>query len=250
MMILTVLDHHDRLVRQLETIAFLDEDEKRGLKALPLRIRDIAEDRDIVRQGERPTECCLILDGLAARYKLVLDGRRQILSLHFAGDMPDLHSLHLDVMDHGISALTTARVAFVPHDAVRALIRQLPRIGEVLTRHALIDASIFREWIANVGRRPARERVAHVFCEVFVRMRALGITDEDSFRLPMTQAELGDATGLSPVHINRTLQQLRLDKLLRSRGEVHTVIDWERLRDVADFDLMYLHLKPDRDDSL
>jgi CRP-like cAMP-binding protein len=235
-------DHHDRLVRGLQTIAQLDENEKTALRALPFRLRDISENRDIVRQGDRPTECCLILDGLASRYKLVMNGRRQILSLHFAGDMPDLQGLHLDVMDHGISALTTTRIGLVSHDAIRAMTRQMPRLGDLLTRHALIDASIFREWIANVGRRPARARVAHVFCEVFVRMRALGLANQESFKLPMTQAELGDATGLSPVHMNRTLQHLRHEKLICSHGDVHTVIDWAGLRETADFDTTYLHL--------
>lgn len=241
---MTQLNHEcrDRLVRQLKSIAFVSQAEIDAIGTLPFRTRSVAENRDIVREGDRPTESCLVLDGLVCRYKMVMDGRRQILSLHFAGDMPDLQSLHLDAMDHGLSALTPARLAFVPHDALRETIRRLPRLADIFTRHALIDASIFREWIANIGRRPARERVAHMFCEVYTRMHALGIVDQDSFKLPMTQAELGDATGLSSVHINRTLQSLRKDGLISTHGDVHTVSNWERLRELGDFDPAYLHL--------
>jgi CRP-like cAMP-binding protein len=234
---------HNRLIRRLETIAPLKEDDKAALHRLPLRTRSFDENRDLVSQGGKTTECCVILEGFVARYKMVSGGRRQIISLHFAGDFPDLQSLYLDRMDHGIYALTPVRAAFIPHEAIRALIRNNDRINDILIRHALIDAAIFRQWIANIGRRTAYERIAHIFCEVYVRMQALGLAEEHSFHLPMTQAELGDATGLSPVHINRVLQRMRKDGLVVSRGEVHSVVDWERLRRAADFNDDYLHLR-------
>jgi len=234
---------HDRVIARLNTIARLEEGDREALRRLPLRIRRFDENSDLLSQGDSSIECCVILDGVAARYTVVGAGRRQILSLHFPGDLPDLQGLQLSHMDHGIYALTPVRAAFVPHEAIRAMTRANARLNDVLVRYALIDASIFRQWIASIGRRTAYERIAHLFCEVFVRMRVLGLAQRDSFQLPMTQAELGDATGLSPVHVNRVLQRLRKEGLISSRGDVHAISDWERLRAAGDFSEDYLHLR-------
>lgn len=212
------------------------------IRQLPLHVRLFDEDCDLVRQGDTPTGCCLILDGLAARYMFVRGGR-QILSLHFSGDLPDLQGLHLEHMDHGIYALTPVRAAFIPHSAVRSMIRSSPEIADLLIRLALIDAAIFRQWIANIGRRSAFERIAHVFCESFLRMRTLNLVEEKKFFLPITQVELGDATGLSQVHVNRVLQRMRADDLIISKGNEHAIVDWERLCRAADFNKRYLHLR-------
>jgi CRP-like cAMP-binding protein len=235
---------HAQLIRQIETIAELSEPDRAALATLPMRMKTVDEDRDIVREGSRPTECCLILEGLVCRYKMVARGRRQIVSFHFPGDMPDLQSLHLEVMDHSLAALTPARVAFIPHDAVRAMIHSNSGVADALVKHALVDGSIFREWVANVGRRTALERIAHVICESFVRMRALGLVKQDTFELPLTQLEIGDATGLSNVHVNRTLQELRRLLVIKTAGKVHTILDWELLQETADFRPDYLHLRP------
>lgn len=237
---------HDRLIQKLETIGSVSAEEKDALRTLPVRTRDYAEDADIIRQGDRPTESCLIMRGMACRYKMVGGGRRQILSLHFAGDLPDLHSLHLNHMDHGIGTLTPVRAAFIPHDAIRQLAHRHDHIGDLLMKHTLIDGSIFRDWIANIGRRTAYERIAHLFCEVFVRMQKLGLAEKDSFRLPMTQAELGDATALSTVHVNRVLQQLRRENLIVSQGDVHAIADWDGLKRAGDFDDGYLHQRSNK----
>lgn len=191
----------------------------------------------------------MIFEGLAARYKMLSEGRRSILSIHFAGDLPDLQGLHLAHMDHGIFALTPVRAGFIPHEAVKAMTHRHEKLADILIRYALIDASIFRQWIANIARRSAYERIAHIFCEVHVRMNVLELAAQDGFRLPMTQAELGDATGLSPVHVNRVLQRMRKDGLITSRGDAHAVTDWERLRAVADFTEDYLHLRRNGDDA-
>jgi CRP-like cAMP-binding protein len=234
---------HAVLVRQLSTIADLTEEQIHALACLPLRVKRFAQDHDIVRQGDHPNESCLILEGFVCRYKIVADGRRQILSFHFPGDLPDLQSLHLQTMDHSLGALTPCRVAFVPHDAIRALGRAHPPMADVLTKHMLIDASIFRDWIANIGRRSAYQRIAHIFCEMFVRMRVLGLLNETSFELPVTQTDLGDATGLSTVHVNRTLQELRREGLIATKGRTYYVANWERLQQAGDFDPAYLHLR-------
>lgn len=234
---------HTRLIRQLESIIELSSEDRAALATLPLRIRSIAEKRDILREGSRPTESCLVLEGIVCRYKMRSNGRRQILSFHFSGDMPDLQSLYLRTMDHSLASVTAARIAFVPHEAVRALIRTREGVANALSRHAVIDGSIFREWIFNVGRRTALERVAHVICECFVRMRAIGLAKQDNFQLPLSLIELSDATGLSHVHVNRTMKELRRLGLIESNGKVHAILDWEMLQETADFDPAYLHLR-------
>lgn len=237
-------DGHSKFIRQLETVSRLDEDDRQALRRLPMLTRRLDANRDIFREGQKATDCCVILSGVAARCKMVAGGRRQIVSFHFAGDMPDLQSLLLDRMDHSLTALTAMQIGMIPHDTIRAASRLRPNLADAFHRQALVEGSIFREWVANVGRRMALERVAHVICECFERMAAVGLTTSDSFTLPITQSDLGDATGLSNVHINRTMQTLRKAGLVTSQGRVHTIHDWKRLRDTADFDSSYLHLLP------
>jgi CRP-like cAMP-binding protein len=233
---------HARLIRKLETIAVLSEAEKDALAGLPLRLKAFVEDTDLTNEGEAPTECCLVVEGLVCRYKLLGAGQRQIMSLHLPGDIPDLQSLHLGVMDHTLGALTAGRAAYLPHAAVRDLTDRFPNITAAFWRDTLIDAAVTREWLAGVGRRTAHQRVAHLICEVFVRSRALHLIQDETFELPITQAELGDALGLSTVHVNRVLQDLRRDELIRWRGKSILVQDWDRLRVAGDFESDYLHL--------
>jgi CRP-like cAMP-binding protein len=236
--------HLDPLLRKLESIAPVSDAEKRAIAALPVTLRDLKADQDIMREQDRPTQCCVLLEGFACRYNMLPGGKRQISSFHIPGDIPDLLSLHLEVMDHSLGTVVPSKVAFIPHDTVRAFIRAHPRIGEVFWRDALIDAAIFREWVANVGRREAYQRLAHVLCEVYVRLRAVGLVKGTIYVLPLTQAELGDATGLSTVHVNRTLQALRGDGLISTPKNNHVVIDdWEGLQKAGEFDPTYLHIK-------
>jgi CRP-like cAMP-binding protein len=235
---------HLRLIRQLETIAPLTEEDRTAIASLSFRRRSFDADRDIVSEGSRPVECCVVLEGLVCRYKMVARGRKQIVSFHLPGDMPDLQSLLLEGMDHNLAALTKCEVAFIPHAEVQQLIRSSPGVAQAFAKHTLVDGSIFREWIANVGRRSALERIAHVLCECFVRMRALGLAHDEFFELHLTQSELGDATGLSNVHVNRTMQELRRRELVDVRGRVHRILNWELLQETADFRPGYLHLRP------
>jgi CRP-like cAMP-binding protein len=236
---------HGLLIRQLETIIPISVSDRTAIAVLPFKTKDFRENRDLIREGSQPTDCCLILSGLVARYKIVASGRRQILSFHFPGDLPDLQSLTLERMDHGLTALTPTRAAFIPHEAVRSLIAEHASMREALVRHAMVDGSIFREWIANVGQRTALERVAHLICECFVRMQALGIVSRKTFELPLTQGELGDATGLSNVHVNRTMKELRRLGAIKTAGIVHSITDWDLLQETGDFDPNYLHLRPE-----
>jgi CRP-like cAMP-binding protein len=234
----------NRLVRRLEVdTSPLSQAEKEAILRLPVTIRDIGADQDILREGDRPSQCYVILDGFQCRYKMLRDGERQIMSFHVAGDIPDLQSLFLQVMDHSLGTITPNRVGFIAHDALRELIRTQPGIGERLWRETLIDAAIFREWIANVGSRDAYTRIGHLICEFFVRLRSVGLTKGTTFNFPITQTEIGDATGLSTVHVNRSVQQMRADGLISIERGVCTIPDFARLKEVSMFEPGYLHLQ-------
>jgi CRP-like cAMP-binding protein len=233
---------HDVLIRKLRSISPLSEDELQGLRGLPLAVAQVEADQDIVREGDRPSQCFFLVEGFVCRYKLTEDGRRQIFSFHTPGDVPDLQSLHLVVMDHNVKTLTPCKVAFVPHDAIAALTRQCPRIGDVLWRETLIDAAIFREWMVGIGRRSASTRIAHVLCEVFLRLKAVGLTNGYECEFPITQTEIGDALGLSTVHVNRSLQELRANGLIELRRGFLGILNWEGLKKAGEFDPTYLHL--------
>jgi CRP-like cAMP-binding protein len=230
-----------RLIQKLESITDLSDDEREALLALPMRVQTIRADQDIVREGDRPSQCCLLLEGFVARYKFTEKGKRQIFAFHTPGDIPDVLSLQLKTMDHAIGTVTPCEVGFIPHEHIRDLFRQHPPMVEVFWRDALIDASIFREWMLGIGRRSAKTRVAHLFCEMVMRLRAVGLQTGNTVPLPLTQAELGDALGLSTVHVNRTVQELRAENLLEWDKGVLTVLDWEGLRLTGEFDPNYLH---------
>src|SRR5215203_4086935 len=232
------------LIRKLESIAPVSDDERRAITALPITVRELKADADIVQDQDRPSQCCAILEGFACRYKLLPGGRRQIMSFHIPGDIPDLQSLHLEIMDHSLATVVASKVAFIPHEALRSFFRAHPRIADVFWRDTLIDAAVFREWVVNVGRRDAYARIAHVLCEVYVRLRAVALVNGQSFEMPITQAELADATGLSTVHVNRTLQELRANGLITMKGgRVVIIEDWPGLQTAGEFDVTYLHLK-------
>jgi len=232
------------LVRKLESIYALSEEERDAVSALPMQIVDVRADQDIVREGDSPTRCCLVLEGLTSVYKVTGEGKRQILALQIAGDIPDLQSLHLRVLDNSIGTISPSKVGFIQHDVLRALCHCFPQIGDALWRTTLIDAAVFREWMVNIGRREAYSRIAHLLCETFERLKAVGLTNDHSWEIRVSQSELGDATSMSTVHVNRTVQDLRRDGLITwEKGRVE-ILDWDRLVDVGDFDPTYLHLRP------
>ena len=231
------------LIRKLESIATLSAEEREAIQSLPVKTRVLQPRQDIVRDGDKPSQCCLILDGWACRYKLVGEGRRQILSFHIAGDTPDLQSLHIHTMDHSLCTLTEATVGFIPHERLRDLTARFPSIAAVLWRDTLIDAGIFREWMASMGRRSAFERIAHLFCELYLKLQAVGLARSYRCPLPVTQTDLGDALGLSNVHVNRVLQEMRGKNLITLRGNTLVLEAWDELVRVSEFDPTYLHLE-------
>ena len=234
-------DQHP-LVRKLESITDLTPEERQALLDLPMKVQAIGADQDIVREGDRPSRCCLVLQGFACRYKMTLPGKRQIMAFHISGDIPDLQSLHLSILDHSLGTITPCEVGFIRHEDVRDLVRRFPRIGDAFWRDTLVDAAIFRAWMVGMGRREAYGRIAHLLCELLVRLRAVELADDHAFNLPVTQAELGDALGLSTVHVNRVLQELRGNDLITLRGGFLTVLDWDGLKTAGEFDPAYLQL--------
>lgn len=221
----------------------LSDRDREAVAALPFARRTFSKDAYLVEEGQRSSECSLILSGFAYRQKLVSDGARQIISIHIPGEFVDLQNSMLGVADHNVQSLNRAEVAVVPAAALTQLGAQYPALGRAMWLDTLIDASIFREWVVNVGRRDARTRLAHLLCELALRLETsgAGAGAEDTYRFPLTQDQLADATGLTPVHTNRTLQSLRRDGLISLSAGSLKVLDWERLREVGDFSERYLH---------
>jgi CRP-like cAMP-binding protein len=231
------------LLRKLESVASVSAEEKAAVLDLPVTVRQMRADHDIVRERDRPTQCCLVLDGWLCRYKILESGTRQIFSFHIAGDIPDLQSLHLKTMDHNLGSLVQSTVAFIQHDSIKALARDFPHICNVLWRDTLIDAAIFREWMVGMGRRDAPSRIAHLLCELFTKLRAVGLTRGFTCDFPITQSVMGDALGLSTVHVNRSVMELRGRGLIKLEKQVLTILKWDELQKEGGFDPLYLHLE-------
>ncbi|HEY8383836.1 MAG TPA: Crp/Fnr family transcriptional regulator [Microvirga sp.] len=230
------------IVTKLESILTLSDEEKVAILSLPMQVVTLRPDQDIVREGDRPLRCCALLEGFACTYKMTPNGKRQIMSFYIPGDIPDLQSLHLNTLDNSLGTLTSCRVGFIQHESVRDLCRAYPRIAGAFWRETLVDGAIFREWILNIGQREAYGRLAHLLCEMVTRLRSVGLVQDDTCNLPMTQGELADATGISTVHVNRTLQDLRGAGLINLKGGTLQVLDWKGLRDAGEFHPGYLHL--------
>ena len=230
------------MLRKFETRAELDGEDRAALLALPYRLQTIEPAAYVMREGERPDRSCLIIDGLAYRHKVTLDGGRQIVSVHIPGDFIDLESSLLNIADHNVQALTRCQLALVPRDSIRELILARPRVAFAMWIDTLIDGAMFREWIVNVGRRDARARISHLLCEFARRLEVAGLTGQYRYELPMTQEQIADATGLTPVHVNRTLQALARDGLIERHRRFVAIPKWEELRRVAGFSEIYLHL--------
>jgi CRP-like cAMP-binding protein len=228
-------------IRKLDRLADLSASDHDAIMALPFTFGDASPGAFIVSEGQETYRCCLLVSGYVCRHKVTSDGRRQIVSFHMPGDFLDLQHLLLPRADHNLQGITRTTLAWVPSEALRALARTRPAINDALWRDSLIDASIFREWVLNVGQRDAKSRIAHLLCEFAVRREAAGLGAPERFELPMTQEDIADATGLTPVHVNRMLQALGAEGVIeRDRRDI-VIADWRRMRAVAGFDPAYLH---------
>jgi CRP-like cAMP-binding protein len=232
------------LIRKLEQLTWLSADDQRLLERLTWEhVRRIGPREDIVCEGDGPGEIHLILSGWACRSKLLEDGRGAILAFLLPGDLCDLDSFLLRTMDHSVGALTAVTVAGIPRPLFEDLMLHHARIAQALWRQVLIDAAIQREWTLNLSQRTAYERLCHLLCELFLRLRTVGLTQGSSCELPVTQAKLAEATGLTLVHLNRMLQELRAANLVVLKSKTLTIPDLEALMSAALFNPAYLHLE-------
>lgn len=229
------------LVRRWSRHTALSDDDKSALLSLPFTRLTYRKDAYLVREGQRTNECSLVLRGFAFRQKLLRDGTRQIISFHIPGEFVDLQNSLLGLADHNVQSLNRSEVATIPRIALLELADSRPAIRMAMWIDTLVDASVFREWVVNVGRRDSRGRIAHLLCELAVRMKGAGLDREGLFDFPITQEQMADATGLTSVHTNRTLQSLRKEGLIQLTAKSLNVLDWDALREVGDFDELYLH---------
>jgi len=229
------------LVQNISRQMELTQAELGGLHALPLGLRLLPHKANILLANDRPTKCCMIIKGYAYRGKDVASGR-QIMSFHMAGDLPDLQSLHLETMDHDLMTIGETLVGFIPHLDILSLIAKHSRLGAYFWRETLIDAAIFREWIINVGGRSGYARISHLLCEQMARMMAKGLAKEFGAPLFLSQTNIAQATGLSPVHVNRIMGAMRNANLVNTKDGRLTILDWRGLVAAGDFDPAYLRL--------
>lgn len=230
------------MVSKLEAFTRLSSDDKTALAQASRNLRFVDARRDLVSEGDKPRFVHLILDGWACRYKQLPEGKRQIVGLFVPGDFCDLNSYILKYTDHSIGAITRLKVAMITPEEMVQLTAERPRVTQALWWHELVAAAVQREWTLNVGQRSAYERLAHLLVELYIRLQVVGRAEQGRCDFPLTQNDLADATGLTAVHVNRTLQELRRDGLIELDRKQLQILDLDRLMDVAMFNPNYLHL--------
>ncbi len=231
------------LLAKLEREIVLSDADRRSVNEVPFYVEDFKTGEGPSWAGDRPKRSFVILEGLLSTSKTLRDGQVQITAFHIPGDMPDLQSLHLEVLDCDIGALSNCVLAFMAHHHLRSFCERHPRLAAALWRSTLVDGAIYREWVVNMAQRSALSRVAHVFCEVVTRLDAVGLVENGSCVLGLTQQDLSEAMGLSTVDIDRTLQELRARGLISFEQGRLTVHDWDGLARVGDFRRDYLHMR-------
>jgi len=247
---MTPFSNHPDLKRFLDRLtsrSVLSEEEQLAILSLPSHVEQVQSNRDFVPLGVNVDHACLIVAGLVGRFGQNSEGNRQITAIHIPGDMADLHSVVQPMTGSALQALSVATILRIPHVAIRTVVARHPAIAEALWRDCMVDASILSQWVVNVGRGDARERVAHLICEMAIRLRGSPRRTDILFDFPITQTQLADATGLTPVHVNRTLQSLRREGIVEwSRGNVVRIPEWDALAAAGDFDPDYLqtNVKP------
>ena len=230
-------------MRKLESHHGLTVEDRRAVLALPYKLRNLDAQSYTLREGDKPDRCAVLLSGFAFRHKLTGEGARQIMAIHIPGDALDFQNMFLRESDHNVQMLTRGLVAEIPRQPLEELVLSNPNVGRAVLVFALVEASIFREWVLNIGRRDARRRIAHLLCEFAYRLAAQGLSRDGLYELPMTQEQLADATGLTSVHVNRVLQGLQREGLIERDRRMVRFLSWERMRDVADFNARYLHTR-------
>ena len=240
-----MFSHQHPLAMWLDQLEFRDplpEEDREAVLALPYRLRRLDAGSYLIREGDVPTHCAVLVEGYAYRQKVTGSGSRQILAVCIPGDAVDLQNMLLDASDHSVQLLTHARIADIPREAMQEITRNHPAVGAAIIALTLVESSILREWVVNVGRRDSRGRIAHILCEFAVRLESRGLAGHDGFELPMTQEQLADATGLTPVHVNRVLKSLEKEGLISRRRRHIQFKDWRALQEAGDFSRRYLHI--------
>ncbi|MFL6727963.1 MAG: Crp/Fnr family transcriptional regulator [Sphingomicrobium sp.] len=230
------------MVRKLSMREELDPADRQAILALPFTVRALQSAQYLVWDGDRPQNTCLLLSGYAYRHKHAGNGGRQIMSIHMKGDIVDLQNSLLGTADHNVQMLTAGEVAMIPVEHMRELAFSHPAVGMAMWYETLVEGSIFREWVLNIGRRDARTRIAHLLCEFALRLEVAELGEHTIYELPITQEQLADAVALTSVHVNRTLMKLEQDGLITRTRRVISIVDWKALVKVADFQPRYLHL--------
>ena len=229
-------------LRKLKYRSEISVAEEQAIRAAVAFVREIPADQVFIRQGQPLNESILLLDGWMARTTDLPGGQRQVTELHIAGDFPDLHGFTLGRLDHDLVTMSRCTVGVVPHDHLVRITEEFPRLTWVYWFTTNLDAALHREWLISLGRRTAIARMAHLFCELFVRLQIVGLTKDNSYEFPLTQAELAECLGLTGVHVNRTLQELRRMKLVEVANRNVEILDRRGLEGVAEFDPAYLYL--------
>ncbi|WP_022724349.1 Crp/Fnr family transcriptional regulator [Rhodopseudomonas sp. B29] len=235
---------YSRLIHRLEACRPLLPEDRQHIADLPLTVANFGAGQEIVRQDDAPTRCTVVLSGILSAHKRVDRAQRQITSFFLPGDIADLSALYLPALDYGVTAVGSAVVAFVPHNALQSAMDRAPTLTEAVWRQSLIQAATFREWLATIGRRDALSRVAHLVCEIAVRLQAVGLARDLRFSIPWTQTDIADACGISNVHANRVVQKLRRRGLVEWNTQGISILDWSGLVAVGGFSAEYLALAP------
>lgn len=234
----------DALIRRLEEFTTLSDRDRAGLARIGSQVtHTIPARHDLIREGDAPSCLYVIVEGWGCHYRTLPDGRLQIVDFAIPGDICDLNLFILDRMDHSIGALTELRVAEIGRDVLHGVMTNYPNITTALLWQELVSKSVHREWILNVGQRVALERIAHLCCEMFLRLESVGLTDGFSCQFPLTQKDISDATGLTPVHVNRTIQRMRRLGLIVLEGRRLIIPDMLALQDAGLFNPAYLHYR-------
>ena len=230
-----------RLIDKLDRLIGLTSIEREAVAALRFSTEFVPANRYLVREGDTVKQCCVVIDGYACRHKLERTGARQIVAFYMAGDILNLQHILLPKADDNLQTTTKALIGWIATDTLRQLGSDHPRIAKAFAIDVLIDASIFREWVLNVGRREAKVRIAHMICEFIARRKSLDTSTSFSMTLPFTQEQIGDATGLTSVHVNRMLRALTDEGAFVHQSGRLTIADWAKLQEIADFNPAYLH---------
>ena len=230
----------DIFLNRLTQRSVLSGQERQAILDLPGHAEQVRANYDFVRLGQRVESACLVVAGIVGRFDQSREGARQITALHIPGDMCDLHSVVQPIPTSALQALSVATIVRIPHAAIRIVAAQYPAVAEAFWRDCVVDGAILAEWVVNVGRRDGRTRIAHLLCEMATRLAATSTSNDFVFDFPVTQAQLADATAMTAVHVNRTLQGLRADGLIEWQQRIIRVPDWSALAALGEFEPGYL----------